>query len=101
MTNKSKFFVQNQQLILNMSYRNTQNSLLEKHHGYRYSYLVSYHCAEKLRWVLWAQLVELEYNLELLGCKKSKTLFETEMINTFRIVIAHSLFLQFTRERFF
>ena len=30
MTNISKFFVQNQQLILNMSYRNTQKSLLKK-----------------------------------------------------------------------
>ena len=36
MTNKSRFFVQNQQLISNMSYRNTQNSLLKKHHDYRY-----------------------------------------------------------------
>ena len=44
MTNKSKFFVQNQQLILNMSYRNTQNSLLKKHHDHRYisSHLLSY-----------------------------------------------------------
>ena len=36
MTNKSRFFVQIKQLILNMSCRNTQNSLLKKLREHRY-----------------------------------------------------------------